>query len=62
MEQVKVYCVVLTNGESIKIKATEIIWFENSRTLQFLYGRVVVARINMDNVVGWTDVEYIGGK
>ena len=50
--------IVLTDGNIIKIKATEIEWNECERmALVFNNGRVV-ARINMDNVAGWINADY----
>ena len=48
------YSIVLTDGKIIKIKAIELEYIEKDRMIR-LYDnrRQVVARINMDNVVGW---------
>ena len=47
------YSIVLTNGKVINVNATEVEWCEKSRTIRLIEGKQVVARINMDNVVGW---------
>ena len=51
------YSIVLTDGKIINIKATEVEWLEKSRMIKLINGRQVVARINMDNVVGWIDAD-----
>ena len=51
------YSIVLTDGKIINVDATEVEWCEKSRmTKLFNMGRVV-ARINMDNVVGWVEFD-----
>lgn len=52
------YSIVLTDGKIIDIKATEMEWYEKSRTIRLIDNRQVVARINMDNVVGWIDADH----
>lgn len=52
------YSIVLTNGKIINIKATEVEWLESSRMLRLINDREVVARINMDSIVGWIDTKY----
>ena len=52
------YSIVLTDGKIINVNATEVEWCEKSRTIRLLNNKTVVARINMDNVVGWTDEDY----
>ena len=47
------YSIVLTDGNIININATDVEWNEKSRTIRLLNNKTVVARINMDNVVGW---------
>lgn len=49
------YNIVLTDGKIIKIKAKEVEWNEKSRTIRLIDDGEVIARINMDNVVGWID-------
>lgn len=49
------YNIVLTDGKIIKIKANEVEWNEKSRTIRLVDDKEVIARINMDNVVGWID-------
>lgn len=52
------YSIVLTDGKIINVKATESEWCEKTRMIRLFNGRKVVARINMDNVVGWIDADY----
>lgn len=52
------YSIVLTDGKIINIKATEVEWCEKSQMIKLINGRRIVARINMDNVVGWVDADY----
>ena len=52
------YSIVLTDGKIINIKATEVEWCEKSRMIKLINDRRIVARINMDNVVGWIDADY----
>ena len=52
------YSIVLTNGKIIDIKADEVEWYEKVRMIRLLKNKQVVARINMDNVVGWIDAKY----
>ena len=52
------YSIVLTDGKIINIKATEVEWCEKVRMIKLINGRQIVARINMDNVVGWIDADY----
>lgn len=54
------YSIVLTDGKIINVKATEVEWCEKTRMIKLYNGRKVVARINMDNVVGWIDADYKG--
>ena len=50
--------IVLTDGNIIKIKATEVEWNEIIRMIRVHNDGRVVARINMDNVVGWINADY----
>ena len=52
------YSIVLTDGKIININATDVEWNEKSRTIRLLNNKTVVARINMDNVVGWINADY----
>ena len=52
------FSIVLTDGKIINVKATEVEWIEKNRLIRLFNGRKVVARINMDNVVGWIDADY----
>lgn len=50
--------IVLNDGKIINIKATVVEWCERSRTIRLVNDRQIVARINMDNIVGWIDADY----
>lgn len=52
------YSIVLTDGKIINVKATEVEWYEKERMIKLINNRQIVARINMDNVVGWIDADY----
>lgn len=52
------YDIVLTDGKIVTIHADEVEWCERSRMIKFIYEKRVVARINMDNVVGWIYANY----
>ena len=52
------YSIVLTDGKIINIKADEVEWFEKDRMIRLFNDGRIVARINMDNVVGWIDADY----
>jgi len=52
------YSIVLTSGKIINVNATEVEWCEKSRMIKLINARQIVARINMDNVVGWIDADY----
>ena len=52
------YSIVLTDRKIININATDVEWNEKSRTIRLLNNKTLVARINMDNVVGWIDTDY----
>lgn len=56
------YSIVLKDGTIINIKATEVEWFETSRMIRLSNDGYTVARINMDNIVGWIDKDYIKKK
>lgn len=56
------YNIVLYSGKVINIKATEVEWCEKQRTLRFINDRQIVARINMDNIAGWIDEDYMMGS
>lgn len=58
------YAIVLTDGKAIKLEADEVEWCEKTRTIRLLHNGPLtqdrqVARINMDNVVGWIDMNYM---
>ena len=50
--------IVLKDGKVITINATEVEWHEKSRTITLINNRETIARINMDNVIGWIDANY----
>jgi len=52
------YSIVLTDGKIINVNATEVEWCEKSRMIKLFNDRRIVARINMDSVVGWIDADY----
>lgn len=52
------YTIVLKNGKIINVKADEVEWLVESRMIKLINKRRIVARINMDNVVGWIDADY----
>ena len=52
------YNIVLTDGKIISIKANEVEWCREDRMIKLYNGRRIVARINMDNLVGWIDADY----
>ena len=56
------YTIVLNNGKIINVKATEVEWCEKDRMIKLINNRRIVARINMDNVVGWIDMNYMVEK
>ena len=56
------YSIVLTDGKIININATKVEWIEDSRMIRFFNDRRIVARINMDNVVGWIETKYKAEK
>lgn len=52
------YSIILTDGKIININATEVEWYEKSRMIKLLNNDTTVARINMNNVVGWINTDY----
>lgn len=52
------FSIVLKDGKIINIKATSVDWNERTRTISLINDRKSVARINMDNIVGWVKSEY----
>ena len=52
------YVITLMNGKIIYLKADEVEWCEKTRTVRFFHERHPVARINMDNVAGWIEMDY----
>ena len=55
----EIFSIILTDGKIINIEATEVEWCgEKERMAKFKNGYHVVARINMENVVGWIKADY----
>lgn len=52
------YSIVLKDGKIVNINANEVEWYEESRMIRLIKNRRIVARINMDNVVGWIETDY----
>lgn len=52
------YNIVLKDGKIINVNATEVEWCREDRMIKLFNERRIVARINMDNVVGWIDADY----
>ena len=52
------YSIVLTDGKIININADKVEWYKSDRMIRLFNNGQVVARINMDNVVGWIDTDY----
>ena len=52
------YSIVLTNGKIINVNADEAEWCEKARMVKLISKNRIVARINMENVVGWIDANY----
>lgn len=53
------YIIVLTNGKAIKINADEVEWHGQERMIKFINKCRTIAKINMDNVVGLIEADYI---
>ena len=53
------YSIVLKDGKIINIKATSVEWCDKPRMAKLYDGELLVARINMDNVVGWIKADNI---
>lgn len=57
------YSIVLTNGKIINIDAAGVDWCEKTRMASLFVGKDYlkkeIAKINMDNVVGWIDTSYV---
>ena len=53
------YTIVLTNGKAMNINADEVTWFAPERMVKFMNNDRIVARINMENVVGWVETDYV---
>lgn len=55
------YSIILNDGKTIDIKADMVEWYEREKMVRFLYEENVVARINMDAVVGWVKTDNYRG-
>lgn len=53
------YSIVLADGKIVNIIADVVEWGERTKTVRFLKGKRLVARINMDNVVGWIETNFM---
>lgn len=53
------YSIVLMDGKIVNIIADVVEWGERTKTVRFLKGKRLVARINMDNVVGWIETNFM---
>jgi len=53
------YSIVLTDGKIINIIANDVRWEEKGKMALFLRNGRQVARINMDNVVGWIETNFM---
>ena len=47
------YSIILKNGKIINIEADDMASYEKEKVVKFYYNRVLIAKINMDSVVGW---------
>lgn len=53
------YSIVLTDGKIVNIIANDVRWEEENRMACFQKDGRQVARINMDNVVGWIETNFM---
>lgn len=56
------YSIVLADGKTVKIMADSLEWNAQTRTIKFAYNRHLVARINMNNIVGWIESNYMAER
>lgn len=56
--EICLYSIVLTDGNIVEVKATEVKWHDSSRCVRFICGDRVVGRFNMDNIAGWAEKKY----
>ena len=52
------YSIVLTDGKIINVNADEVEWVEKSRIVKLFKDKRIVARVNMNNIVGWIKTDY----
>jgi len=57
---ITVFTIVFVDGQKINIIADHVEWNKESKTVKFYDERDIVARINMDNIIGWINSENIG--
>lgn len=53
------HSVILSDGKTININATTVEWLFDERIVRFYHEDSIVARINMDNIVGWVKTDHI---
>lgn len=53
------YSIVLTDGKIVNIVADDVRWEEKDKMAYFLRKGRQVARINMDNVAGWIETNFM---
>lgn len=59
-KEITVYTIVFVDGQKINIIADHVEWNKESKTVKFYDERDIVARINMDNIIGWINSKNIG--
>ena len=57
---ITVFTIVFVDGQKINIIADHVEWNKESKTVKFYDERDIVARINMDNIIGWINSKNIG--
>jgi len=57
---ITVFTIVFVDGQKINIIADHVEWNKESKTVKFYNERDIVARINMDNIIGWINSKNIG--
>lgn len=53
------YSIILKNGKTVTINATTVEWYQTDKMLRFLHKNNIVARINMDSIIGWAKTDHI---
>lgn len=59
-KEITVFTIVFVDGQKINILANHVEWNKESKTVKFYDERDIVARINMDNIIGWINSKSIG--